>query len=424
MTNKLEHLENEVVRLTKVNKALMNRVESRLADNKTAFATLEGKILLEKSVRDRTQQLEETTKDLLDEKNKLSKLVKALPGDVLMFDGSMSVKDVFRGEFLGLLSPSNGESSAAQFETEFSIKLNSEVKKLSPDQESISFEFQCTGSEQYNYCGVSLANEDHYLLYSQDMTEIELQRKQIRDQEIQLIEASKLCSLGEMAGGVAHEINTPLCAILLAASQLETSAKSNQTASSEKDLRNIALIMRTVERVSKIVKSLRQVSRDGGTDEFETCTLEDVITDASGLCTERFKSHGVNLDIQVQNHDILISAKRVQLSQVLLNLLNNSFHVAKDCEKGWIKIRFQESDSNVRLRVIDCGRGIEDEVLDEIFKPFFTTKEIGEGTGLGMSISQQIVNKHGSELRYELFEGHTSFYFDISKETHDLPQIA
>ena len=69
MTNKLEHLENEVVRLTKVNKALMNRVESRLADNKTAFATLEGKILLEKSVRDRTQQLEETTKDLLDEKN-------------------------------------------------------------------------------------------------------------------------------------------------------------------------------------------------------------------------------------------------------------------------------------------------------------------------------------------------------------------
>ena len=108
MTNKLEHLENEVVRLTKVNKALMNRVESRLADNKTAFVTLEGKILLEKSVRDRTQQLEETTKDLLDEKNKLSKLVKALPGDVLMFDGSMSVKDVFRGEFLGLLSPSNG----------------------------------------------------------------------------------------------------------------------------------------------------------------------------------------------------------------------------------------------------------------------------------------------------------------------------
>ena len=424
-----EELEKEVARLKKINLALMKRVEAKLSDQKNAFSMFEGNILLEKKVKERTFQLEKASRDLISEKTKIFQLVKALPGNVLIFNSEFKILDIVKGranDFFGLDPQLNIEHGFFQ---DFIIELERALKKLSSQISSTTFEYLHifeNESEVFFHCGISKLEENKFLLYCREDSEIYLHRKRIREQELQLAEASKLSSLGEMAGGVAHEINTPLGAILLAASQLKTSLSGEAEVNTKKSLIFVELIINTVDRISKIVKSLRQVSRDGSADELASCALADLIEDSVGLCRERFQSHGVALEIDVSEASSMVMVKRVPLSQVLLNLLNNSFYVAKEVNDGWIKIRCENtSDDRVRVSVIDCGKGIEPTVLNKIFQPFFTTKEVGEGTGLGMSISRQIVKEHGSDLRYQLNEGHTSFYFEIQQaEDIEVPQAA
>jgi signal transduction histidine kinase len=120
----------------------------------------------------------------------------------------------------------------------------------------------------------------------------------------------------------------------------------------------------------------------------------------------------VNLEVEIPE-DSSVHADHVQISQVILNLLNNSFHVARNQEGGWIKLLCERVNGSCRISVIDCGQGVADEVLKKIFDPFFTTKDVGEGTGLGMSISQRLLELHGSEIKYKLTDGHTTFYFEL-----------
>ena len=415
--DELKKLKSEVVRLGKINAALMKRVEGNLSKKQDAFSLFEGNILLEKQVKERTNMLEKLTEELVGEKNKLGQLIKALPGDVIIFNKDFDIKQFVKGKFSKQPNSIFVKNLLDSFDKEFSIKIKKAVKKSSGTETFATFEHlhhSKDNQEIFYYCGISYFDEDHYVLYLQENTEQYLQEKVIRDQEIQLVQASRLSALGEMAGGVAHEINTPLGAILLAAGQLKKTLSSGEAVDLEKAERFTDLIINTVDRVGNIVKSLRQVSRDAASDNLEPCSLSEIIEDSLGLCRERFRAQGINLEVEGST-DVLVMAKRIQLSQVILNLLNNSFYVAKNNEDGWIKLRCEENKDYYRIYVIDCGKGIEDSILEKIFQPFFTTKDIGEGTGLGMSVSQQIVRDHKSELQYMLVDGHTAFYFDVQR---------
>lgn len=222
-----------------------------------------------------------------------------------------------------------------------------------------------------------------------------------------LIQSAKMSSLGEMAGGIAHEINTPLAIICGAAEQGKKLAQQSPI-QIEKLIRKINQIEETGHRIAKIVKGLRAFSRESEADELTESSVIQIINDAISLCGERMKNHGINLicDLKV---DFYVSCVPIQMTQVILNLLNNSLDAIDTMEEKWIRIDLLELDQNIQIQVTDSGCGISEDLQHKIMQPFFTTKEIGKGTGLGLSISKSIVEKFGGKLLYQLNKGHTSF---------------
>jgi C4-dicarboxylate-specific signal transduction histidine kinase len=111
--------------------------------------------------------------------------------------------------------------------------------------------------------------------------------------------------------------------------------------------------------------------------------------------------------------DQVISGHLIQMSQVLINLLNNSIHAVKDHPEKWVEIEVRETENSVQLMVTDSGTGIDEKIAEKIMLPFFTTKGPQVGTGLGLSISQSIVQKHGGILYYDRAYPNTRFVIEL-----------
>lgn len=243
----------------------------------------------------------------------------------------------------------------------------------------------------------------------------ELKRKEkiIQEQQVKIISSAKMSSLGEMAGGIAHEINNPLAIIGLSANQIsEALAKQPADLSFAKETAD--KIAQTVRRIGKIVKGLRSFSRSGEKDPFSPSNLAQIIDDTLELCRERFSSGGIELKVNcLQN--VVIPCRAVQISQVFLNLLNNSFDEISQERSPWIQIEVKSEGEFVEIRFTDSGKGIPSNVADKMMAPFFTTKEVGSGTGLGLSISKGIVEDHGGSIEYVPESHNTQFLIRLPK---------
>lgn len=220
---------------------------------------------------------------------------------------------------------------------------------------------------------------------------------------------ARLAALGEMAGGVAHEINNPL-AIIDGSLDMCLRDIDKDRIDSEKLRDRIEKSRSTLKRITKIVKGLRRFSREPGEDEMEDCPLQSLINESLDLSRERLRNMGVNLMIDISS-ELVIHCNQTEFVQVIINLVNNSLDEIRNMKDPWIKIIGRKSNDAVVLSVIDSGKGIPKDVAKHIMRPFFTTKAIGEGTGLGLSISHGIVKKHGGDLFVD--ETYPNTKFDI-----------
>ena len=218
----------------------------------------------------------------------------------------------------------------------------------------------------------------------------------LTQQQSRMASSARLSALGEMAGGIAHEINNPLAIINLRTHQLAQLAVKGKF--SPNDVLDIAgAIESTSIRISKIVKSLQTVARESEQDPFEFVSLKAILNDTLELCFQRMKKHGIELIIEGID-GIEIECRRVQISQVLINLFNNAFDAVVGLEKRYIVVSARElgmgQEDHIEISVIDSGSGIARELAQKIFQPFFTTKGPGKGTGLGLSISKGMIEAH------------------------------
>lgn len=215
-------------------------------------------------------------------------------------------------------------------------------------------------------------------------------------QRAQMIAASKLTSLGEMAGGLAHEINSPLNIIQARASDLQEIAQSGSGSpvDSNNVLKATGSILRTSERIMAVVRGLRTFARDGRADPFERTSVQTIVEDTLALCRERFAACGIGVEVSGLQSDLTIECQRVQISQVLLNLLNNAFDAVQSLTNKWIRVEVSIDAEYLSIAVTDSGRGIPREIAEKAMQPFFTTKPVGKGTGLGLSISNAIAEAH------------------------------
>ncbi len=236
----------------------------------------------------------------------------------------------------------------------------------------------------------------------------------------QLIQSEKLASMGELAAGVAHEINNPINGIINYA-QILIDGLGGQT-----DEDGIpARIMKEAERIASIVKNMLAFVRETD-DVLSTVSVKNIFADILQLVETRLSNDGIQLKLGILDDLPMVNVNSQKIQQVFMNLISNARYALNEKYKGSHKnkvLRLEgevhEIDGKVYCRITfhDTGAGIPPDEIDKVCAPFFTTKPNGEGTGLGLSISCGIIRDHGGHLSFESETG------EYTKAIVDLPAM-
>jgi histidine kinase len=230
--------------------------------------------------------------------------------------------------------------------------------------------------------------------------------------EQQLLQASKMATLGEMATGIAHELNQPLAVMESASSFLMRKLKKKENIEDEHLQIMAEKITTNVDRATKIINHLREFGRKTDAN-LEKVQVNHLLTKAHELLSQQLKVRGIEVVWQLAEGIPAIKADPALLEQVFINLLLNARDAIEEklstalVKKGSEKITLKTSSDGdkVTVEVADTGNGIPKDQLDKIFEPFFTTKSIGKGTGLGLSISYGIIKDCGGNILVKAGKG-------------------
>jgi two-component system, NtrC family, sensor kinase len=260
----------------------------------------------------------------------------------------------------------------------------------------------------------------------------------LKNTQSQLIQSEKMASLGELTAGIAHEIQNPLNFVNNFSEVNEELLKELKTEAEKGNLEEVRTIAKDIEfnsekinhhgkRADAIVKGMLQHSR--------TSSGQKEPTDINALTDEylRLAYHGLRAKDKSFNADVKtdfdnsigkINVIPQDIGRVVLNLINNAFYAVSEKAKQHIdgyepavSVRTKKVNGKVEIKVADNGKGIPQKDLDKIFQPFFTTKPTGQGTGLGLSLSYDIVKAHGGELKVKTKEGEGSVFAIILPTT-------
>ena len=224
-------------------------------------------------------------------------------------------------------------------------------------------------------------------------TRVQEQTRELQKAQDALIQSAKLAVIGQLSTGISHELNQPLAAIRTYADNARALLqRGRQEAASE----NLSHISELTERMARISSQLKIFARRTS-GETTPVPLSTAIDDSLGLLAARLRETGTEVR-RSGDPSLVVRANRVQLEQVLVNLIGNALHAVEAVPERFIEIRTRALDSRAMLSIRDSGPGIDLEILNRIFDPFFTTKEEGRGLGLGLSISQRIMEVMGGTL--------------------------
>ena len=249
------------------------------------------------------------------------------------------------------------------------------------------------GEKWYAFLFVNVTAADYVNVYGRDITEQRQSQAEKKAIQTQLIQASKLSSLGTMAAGVAHELNNPLTAIRGVAQILR-----NQN---EKDSDKVDKIIHASTKMSKIIDHLRVFARENSREEWNNFSIEQPISESFILLEQQLKNHEIECSVSIAEGVADVWGDHNQMESVFQNLITNSrdaYQNLKDGRQRTIKIEVLQKGDQIEVVYTDNAGGMNAETISNLFEPFYTTKGEGVGTGLGMSISYGIIEQHGGKI--------------------------
>jgi signal transduction histidine kinase len=214
-------------------------------------------------------------------------------------------------------------------------------------------------------------------------------RKRAQDARLQLERSQKLSLVGQIAAGMAHEIKNPLASIKGA---VEILGDDSTSPADKEEFREI--VFKEIRRVNRSVTDFLEFARPSET-KFEPVDLSDIVRESVKQLEVQARSHGITI-VENLADDVSVKANREKIHQVLLNLILNAVQASSDGKSVSITLSKNESSRQALLTVEDNGSGIDDDNLDRLFEPFFSTKSTG--TGLGLAIAKSIIEKHGGSI--------------------------
>lgn len=245
-----------------------------------------------------------------------------------------------------------------------------------------------------------VGSERYYSLVARDMTERELREAQQRRHQDELAHTARLVTLGELASGIAHEINQPLAAVVnyASASQRYLQALGNQPQASQRVAQGLERITEHANHAAEVIKRLRTFLRKGQR-RVQALDVGEVVREAVSLCSWEAGAGQVALELDLPESLPAVQADRVLLEQVLLNLLRNAIDANRETHPGrpsTVALQARAGAGRLAIEVRDRGPGLGEAELERVFTPFYTSKP--EGLGLGLSMSRSIVEGFGGSL--------------------------
>ncbi len=234
-------------------------------------------------------------------------------------------------------------------------------------------------------------------------TAIETEKKMARAEQIK--------ELAEMTGGLVHEINTPLTVFKLSLESLKNSVSFDNP----KILEQFNRLEKATDRIQSLTQGLLNYARDSQKDLPTRNHLKNIISDTLTFSHHRLRKNDVQLSVDHFDDNLMLHCNPVEISQVLLNLVNNSCDAVANLSERWIHVSIIDIDETIKVSVTDSGSGLPLEIQSQIFQPFYTTKRRNYGTGLGLSICRRIIERHNGTIEINPKNKNTQFILTLPK---------
>lgn len=245
-----------------------------------------------------------------------------------------------------------------------------------------------------------------------EITERKRTENELQETQATLVQATKLAALGQMSAGLSHELNQPLAAIRSYADNARAFLDRNRSKTAKENLQGISEL---TDRMARIIKNLRTYAREESI-ELRATSLGSALDESLNLMDSRIRSEGVNILMNIPEGDIRVVGGDVRLQQIFVNLISNALDAMTDSPVKEIHIDVSNSDNGVNVRVRDTGPGIDKAQIVNVFDPFFSTKEVGQGMGLGLSITYGLVSQFdGSIQAGNAAEGGAVFTIELKR---------
>lgn len=221
-----------------------------------------------------------------------------------------------------------------------------------------------------------------------------LERIEIKNSELsmkrQMLRADRLAILGELTAGIAHELNTPLANILGFAELLQSKLETDPQSLSDLDkiITNAIFSREVVKKLMFFACAMPQ--------EMKHVNLVSIIEESIKLLEPTFRKNEVKYIVKIEDEQLMLRADTVQMTQIIFNLLMNAIYFSP--KDGLVTIEAGEDKSHISLKISDEGKGFDKKDIDKVFQPFYTTKPIGDGSGLGLSVVHGIVASHKGSI--------------------------
>lgn len=256
-------------------------------------------------------------------------------------------------------------------------------------------------------------------------TELERAHIELKSAQEALVQAGKLAALGELAAGVAHELNQPLSGVMGFGQELQTLLKQSNAPYEQQDFANE--VLKNATRMKKIIQQLREFTRKS-TEDHQNTNILQTLNESRKLLEQQFKSRGIEVKMEIKGEIPSIYCNPFQLEQVFINLYTNARDAIEMNGKGEGHINisvsvFEKDKRFIEVFFSDDGCGMNTETQNRAFDPFYTTKEVGKGTGLGLSVSYGILSKINGSMMIESTPGKgTCFQIKIPIDYRTLNQ--
>jgi signal transduction histidine kinase len=220
-------------------------------------------------------------------------------------------------------------------------------------------------------------------------------------------------SVGELAAGVAHEVNNPLMIIQGNIFLLDKLTTFSDEKSEALYKERIIKINDNIQRIATILESLRILAVNNEVQDWEIVDSHFLVEQSLNLCNQKIQGIKAQLKLNSKPSDIMIRCIPGDIVKVIFSLLSNSIDAIEFSKEKWITIDVTTNDNSVYFKITDSGSGIKNDIISKIFNPFFSTKAPGKGSGLGLSISKKVIKKYGGDLIYDRSSGVTCFILSI-----------